>query len=187
VWTLPGSYTVKLTANGKSSSQGFTVKLDPRIGTQEDALRREFVAASRVSALLGEMGGAQEQAEALQKHIAARKSEAGGNAEIAAAMAELAGRVNEVNGVQGEDEFGFFAVTLPGGEPATLHPVAAALTGLLMILDGADAAPTTDAQRASELWEAAGADVLARWKAVERDVVTVNALLERAKLQPLLK
>jgi hypothetical protein len=175
VWTLPGEYTVKLTANGKSSSQVLTVKMDPRIGAPEDALRLEFVAASRVSALLEEVGAAQEQAEALQKHIAARKAEAAGNAEVAAALAELAGKVNEVNGVQGEEEFGFFALRLPGGEPATLHQVAAALTGLLMILDGADAAPTADAQRAAEQWEAAGADALARWKAV----------LEKAKLQRL--
>jgi hypothetical protein len=147
--------------------------LDPRIGTPEDALRRQFVAASRVSALLGEMAAAQEQVEALQKRIAARKSEAGGNAEVGTALAELAGKVSEVNGVQGEQEFGFFALRLPGGEPATLHQVAAALTGLLMIVDGADAAPTPDAQRATEQWEAAGADVLARWKAV----------LEKAKLQ----
>jgi len=75
--------------------------------------------------------------------------------------------------VPGEEEFGFFALRLPGGEPATLHKIAAALTGLLMIVDGADAAPTADAQRAAAQWEAAGADVLARW----------NALLERAKVQ----
>jgi len=173
VWALPGTYTVKLTANGKSSSQVLAVKLDPRIGTPEDALRREFVAASRVSALLGEIGAAREQAGGLQKRVAARKAEAGGNAEVAAALAELAEKVSEVNGVQGEEEFGFFALRLPGAEPATLHQVAAALTGLLMILDGADAAPTADAQRAAAQWEAAGADVLARW----------NALVERAKVQ----
>jgi photosystem II stability/assembly factor-like uncharacterized protein len=187
VWTLPGRYTVKLTANGKSSSQVLTVKMDPRIATPEDALRREFVSASRVSALLGEVGAARERAEALQKELAARKAAADENAEVAAALAELARKVSELNGVPGEEEFGFFALRLPGGEPATLHKVAAALTGLLMIVDGADAAPTADAQRAAEEWEAAGADVLARWKAVEGDLAGVNALLEKAKLQPLLK
>jgi photosystem II stability/assembly factor-like uncharacterized protein len=187
VWTLPGNYTVKLTASGKSSSQVLAVKMDPRIGTPEDALRREFVAASRVAARLGEVGGARERAEELLKHITLRKAEAGGNAEVAAALAELARKVGEVNGVQGEEEFGFFALRLPGGELPTLHKVAAALTGLLMMVDGAAAAPTTDAQRAAEQWEAAGADVLARWKAVEADVVEVNGVLEKAKVQPLLK
>jgi hypothetical protein len=187
VWTLPGNYTVKLTASGKSSSQVLAVRMDPRIGTPEDALRREFVAASRVAARLGEVGAAREQAEELQKHIAARKAGASGNAEVAAMLAELARKVGEVNGVQGEEEFGFFALRLPGGELPTLHKVAAALAGLLMIVDGADAAPTTDARRAAEQWEAAGADVLARWKAVEADVVAVNAVLEKAKVQPLVK
>jgi len=187
VWTLPGNYTVKLTASGKSSSQVLTVKMDPRISTPEDALRREFVAASRVSARLGEVAAARERAEALQEEIAARKAPTGENAELAAALAELKRKVSEVNGVQGEEEFGFFALRMPGGELVTLHKVAAALTGLLMIVDGADVAPTAGVQRAAEEWEAAGADVLARWKAAEVDVVTVNALLEKAKLQPLLK
>jgi photosystem II stability/assembly factor-like uncharacterized protein len=187
VWTLPGNYTVTLTANGKSTSQPLTVKMDPRIGTAEDALRREFVAASRVSARLGEVAEAEARAEELQKEIAARKTEAGGNAEVSAALAELARKVSEVDGAAGEEEFGFLALRLPGGEPATLHKVAAALTGLLMIVDGADVAPTADAQRAAEQWEAAGADVLARWKAVEGDLASVNAMLEKARMQRLLK
>src|SRR5260370_31299710 len=47
VWALPGSYTVTLTANEKSTSQPLTVKMDPRINTAEDALRREVVVACR--------------------------------------------------------------------------------------------------------------------------------------------
>jgi len=185
VWSLPGNYVVKLTASGKSTSQPLTVKMDPRISKPEDALRREFVTASRVSALLGEVAAAQARAEELQKAIAARKTEAGGNAEVSAALAELARKLSEVNGNQGEEEFGFFGLRLPGGEPATLHRASAALTGLLMIVDGADAAPSADAQRAAEQWEAAGADMVARWKTVEGDLAGVNAALEKAKFQPL--
>jgi hypothetical protein len=54
-----------------------------------------------------------------------------------------------------------------------------------MIVDGADAAPSADAQRAAEQWEAAGADMVARWKTVEGDLAGVNAALEKAKFQPL--
>jgi photosystem II stability/assembly factor-like uncharacterized protein len=187
VWTLPGTYTVKLTANGKSSTQPLTVKSDPRINTSEDGLRQEFVAASRVSERLGEVAAERERAEELQKQIAARKTEVGGNPEVVSALTELARKVGDVNGVQGEEEFGFFALRLPGEAPTTLHKAAAALTGLLMIVDGADAAPTADARMAVEKWEAAGAEVLSRWKAVEAEVVTANALLQNARLQPLPK
>ena len=185
VWSLPGNYTAKLTANGKSSSQSLTIKMDPGISTAEDGLRQEFVVASRISVRLGEVAAAQERAEDLQKQIAARKTQAGGNAEVSAALAELARKIDEVHGAPGEQEFGFFALRLPGGESITLHQVATALTGLLMIVDGADAPPTADARTAAEKWEAAGTDILGRWKAVETDVSAVNGVLEKAKLQPL--
>jgi len=55
-----------------------------------------------------------------------------------------------------------------------------------MIVDGAEAGPTVDARAAAEKWEATGADVLTRWKAVEADLLALNAVLEKAKLQPLL-
>ncbi len=185
VWILPGNYTVKLTANGKSSSQTFTVKMDPRISTPEDGLRQEFVVASRISARLGDVAAAQERAEELQKVIAARKAETGGKAEVLAALAGIAHKIDEVNGAPGAEEFGFFGLRLPDGEPTTLHRVATTLTGLLMIVDGAEAAPTADARAAAEKWEAAGAEVLTRWKAVEADLLAVNAVLEKAKRQPL--
>lgn len=185
VWSLPGTYTVKLTANGKSSSQELTIKMDPRISASESGLRQEFVAASGISARLGGVAAAQERAEELQKQIAARKSAASGNAEVSAALAELAHKIDETHGAPAENEFGFFALRLPGAEQITLHNVASALTGLLMIVDGADAPPTADARTAAEKWEAAAADVLERWKAVEANVAAVNAVLEKAKLQPL--
>jgi photosystem II stability/assembly factor-like uncharacterized protein len=187
VSSLPGNYTVKLTASGKSTSQTLTVKMDPRINTPEDALRREFVAASRVSERLGEVAAARERAEELQKEIAARKAETGGNSEVIEALAELERKIAEVHGAPGEEEFGFFGLRLPGAEPTTLHKATAALTGLLMIIDGADAAPTADAQTAAEKWEAAGADVLSRWKTAEAEVVTANAILRKANLKPLLQ
>jgi hypothetical protein len=187
VWSLPGNYTVKLTANGKSSSQMLTVKMDPRISTAEDGLRREFVAPSRVSGRLGDVSTAQARAEEWQKQIAARKMEAGGHAEISAALAEFARKIDEVHGAPGEEQFGFFGLRLPDRGGVTLHSVATALTALLTIVDGADAPPTADAQRAAEQWEAAGTEALARWKAVEADLAAVNAALEKAKLQPLAK
>jgi hypothetical protein len=54
-----------------------------------------------------------------------------------------------------------------------------------MIVDGGEAAPTADARAAAEKWESAGAEVLTRWKTVEADLAAVNAVLEKAKLQPL--
>ena len=40
-WVLPGSYTVKLTANGKSYMQTFAVKMDPRVKTSMAGLQQQ--------------------------------------------------------------------------------------------------------------------------------------------------
>ncbi len=184
-WALPGNYIVKLTANGKSSSQPLVVKMDPRISTPQEALEREFRAASRLSAALGEISAARQQAEELQKQIAARNKEsAGAGAEVTTVLSDLARKVADLAGVEDREGFGVYELSLPGQEPS-LHKVSAALTGLLMIVESADAAPTVDAQTAIDKWTAAGTDTLARWKLLQADLAAVNSALEKGKLQPL--
>lgn len=41
-WALPGNYTARLTVNGKSYSQPFTVKMDPRVTTSMADLTTQF-------------------------------------------------------------------------------------------------------------------------------------------------
>jgi photosystem II stability/assembly factor-like uncharacterized protein len=183
-WALPGNYIVKLTANGKSSSQPLSVKIDPRISTTTEALEREFRAASRLSAALGEVLAARQQAEELQKQIASRSKESAGGAELAAPLADLARKVAGLTGVEDREGFGFYELSLPANEPS-LHKVSAALTSLLMIVESADAAPTADAQTAIDKWTSAGTETLAQWKALQGDLATVNSHLEKAKLHPL--
>jgi len=85
----PGNYTVKLTANGKSSTQPLTIKLDPRVKTPQDALARQFSLASKHAARLGEVSVALQQAGDLRKQINARKKEVMGNPELLSAWEGL--------------------------------------------------------------------------------------------------
>ena len=41
-WVLPGNYIVKLTVNGKTVSQPFTIKMDPRVKTSLADLQKQF-------------------------------------------------------------------------------------------------------------------------------------------------
>jgi hypothetical protein len=183
-WAMPGDYIVKLTANGKSSSQPLTVKMDPRVTTPQEALMREFRAASRVSASLAEILPARQRAEALQTQIAARSKDAAADAQLSASLAEFARKVADLTGVENREEFGFYGLSLPARQP-TLHKVSAALTGLLIIVESADAAPTSDAQTAVDKWTSAATETLARWKALQADFSSVNSQLDNARLQPL--
>jgi photosystem II stability/assembly factor-like uncharacterized protein len=184
---LPGNYTVKLTVNGKSTSQPLTIKMDPRVSTSPPALVGEFEAASRVAARLGEISAALQQAEELRKQIEARSKDASGNAALTKALAEWNEKLKELAN-SGEDEgFGLFGLSTPEAEPAPLDKVSRALTGLLLIVDGADAAPTRDAATAMEKWDAAAREALARWEVLRtEDRARVDAALQKAHLPPLL-
>src|SRR5262249_21186244 len=72
-WAAPGTYTVRLTANGKSVTQPLTVKLDPRVKTAAlaltqlntltkemyDGARSAHAAYEQARALLSELDSAQ--------------------------------------------------------------------------------------------------------------------------------
>ena len=162
-WVVPGKYSVTLTANGKSASQPLVVTMDPHVKTPREELVREFEAASRITASLGDVSAARQQAEDLHKQIAERAKKSSTNAELAASLRELDGKLSELIGAEGPEEFGVFGLHLPDAKATTLHKLATALTDLLFIVDSVDGAPTADASIAIDKWQAATADALARW------------------------
>jgi len=183
---VPGSYTVKLTANGKSSTQPLTMKLDPRVKTPQDALVRQFELASKLTSRLGEVSLALQQAGELRKQLDERKKEAGGNTELMTALQGLEKKLEAEVETDRDAEFGLFGIAAPGKEHEPLRHVAAALTGLLFIVDGSDLGPTTDAATSSERWNEAAQETLARWAAFQKDELeNANALLRKTKLKTL--
>jgi photosystem II stability/assembly factor-like uncharacterized protein len=182
----PGSYIVRLTANGKSSTQPLTIKMDPRVKATQAELVRQFELASRLAARLGEVSSALQQAGELRKQIEARKKESSGNAELQQALAALEQKIEVLTQAESNPAFGLFGLAVPGEINPSLPKVAAALTGMLTIVESADAAPTADAATASEKWEASAEEVLAKWTALQKeDIVSMNASLQKANLKPL--
>ena len=49
VWAMPGTYTVKLTANGTSVTRPLTLGMDPRVKTPILALQRQFSLSKQLS------------------------------------------------------------------------------------------------------------------------------------------
>ena len=47
-WVMPGSYTVKLTANGQSYTQPLTVRMDPRVRTSLAGLTQQFTLSKQL-------------------------------------------------------------------------------------------------------------------------------------------
>jgi len=183
---VPGEYTVKLTANGKSSTQPLTIKLDPRVKTPQDALQRQFGLASKLADRLGEVSIALERARGLRKQIDERKKEAAGNNDVIAALEALEKKAESAMETDSDGGFGLFGLAAPDKEHEPLPAVAAALTGLLVIVDSSDLGPASDAASASARWEVSAREALATWATFQKeDVAVVNALLEKAKLKRL--
>jgi photosystem II stability/assembly factor-like uncharacterized protein len=183
---LPGNYTVRLTAHGKNSTQPLVVKMDPRVKTPQDALVRQFELASKLSARQGEVSAAMQQIAELRKQIEARKKEAGEKTEAVKALEELNQKLEALTETEGEGGFGLYGLALPGKEHEGLPKVASALSGLAAIVESADVAPTSDANAASEKWDKAAEEALARWTEFQRDELTsVNGVLQKAALKPL--
>ncbi|HEY6388857.1 MAG TPA: hypothetical protein VIX91_24540 [Candidatus Acidoferrum sp.] len=183
---IPGRYTVKLTAAGKTISVPLVVTMDPRVKTSAADLERQFQMASKLATGVGEFSAAVTRADDLQKQLVARSKEAAGNVELAKALADLEKKVGAVAGSGASGGFGLFGFAVPGDQPMTLRQDSTAYGALLGIVESADAAPSADASAASEKWEVAGKATLARWDEIQtRDVARVNSLLDKAKLQPL--
>jgi hypothetical protein len=127
-----------------------------------------------------------QQAGELRKQIEERKKESSGNAELQQALAALEKKMEVPAEAESNADFGLFGLAVPGELNPPLPKVAAALTGMLTIVESADAAPTADAATASEKWEASAQAALARWTAMQKEeLVSVNASLQKINLKPL--
>ncbi len=181
---VPGEYIVKLTANGKSRTQPLTIEMDPRVKTAKDALDRQFGLASKIAGRLGEVSMTLQQAGELRKQVEERKKEVGRNTEVLTALEDLEKKMEPATERDSDGEFALFGLALPEKEHEPLSQIAAALTRLLIIVDGSDQGPTADAANASVRWDEAAQETMTRWAAFQKeDLARVNALLGKARLK----
>lgn len=178
---------MKLTAAGKTLFVMLTVKMDPRVKTSAADLSRQFALAMELAAESGQASAASQQADDLLKQVAARRKEAEGKVDLASALANLEKETTAVAGAAtGGGGFGGFGLAAPDDQPKTLREAAAALGGLLGVVESADVGPTTDAAAASAKWEAAAKAAMGRWEQLRtKELARVNSLIEAAHLQAL--
>ena len=182
----PGNYTVKLTANGKSTIQPLTVVLDPRVRTRQEALVQQFALASTLSAKLSVVSAEQKQFDLLQKQVQEREKALAGNSDLEKAFAELKKKWDWTVGAEKSGDFMQLGLSLPEKHPEPLPQVVSALGALLAYVESADAAPTADMNNASKAWLAAADEAMVRWRAFLRtDLSAFNDQLQKANQKPL--
>jgi hypothetical protein len=182
----PGTYTVKLSAGGKTYTQALTVKMDPRVKTSQADLEKMFQAESVIVRNFSELSTAFRQAQELAANIAARKKQTTGDSKISQALSELEHKATEVLGPEAEPDFDIFGLTLPPTSSVTIRAAITAENGLLFAVQGSDSAPTADASVAIDKWDSVTKDLLERWKTFwNQDRQRVNSLLQSTNLKPL--
>ena len=75
---LPGTYTARLTANGKSYTASFTVKMDPRVKTSAAGLEKKFQLETSLASLLSETSQAVLQAGSIREPLEKLSHQASG-------------------------------------------------------------------------------------------------------------
>ena len=178
-WVLPGRYTVRLTAGGKTETQPLTIEMDPRVKTSAADLARQFELSMRLTAAMHDDHAALEQVRALRSQLKVLKEQAG-TSTVAESIAALDAKAASLEGSAGDFEGG------PFRRREGLTGLNGQLASLLDTLQDADAKPTPAASAAAEDLEKTLATQLARLRDLEsRDVAALNAELKKAGLPPL--
>ncbi|HLX46004.1 MAG TPA: hypothetical protein VKR43_21315 [Bryobacteraceae bacterium] len=141
---LPGTYNVRLTANGRTTTQPLKVVLDPRSKATPADLSKQLEFSLSVSKALGQVADAMREARDL------RRQTAGKNDSLNADLAKLIGAGGRGGG---------------SGEPS-LSSVAAELNTALSVAESADRTPPAQAVQLFERANRELAAQLARWKSL---------------------
>ena len=174
---LPGTYTARLTVDGKSYTAPFTVKMDPRVKISAADLEKKFELESRLATLLSETSKAVMQAESMRGPLQKLTQQTSGT--TLGAVKNFQNKLNEVMGTSA----GFFA---PPTEAATLSRVNGQLSVLYGEVWQADAAPTIAQSEAAASAEHDAPQVMQRWDALKSsDLPALNRALHSANLPEL--
>jgi hypothetical protein len=172
----PGTYTVRLTAGGKTMTAPLTVKMDPRVHATAAELQSLFAAQMKLADLMTKSATASLEAHSAEEQLDALAKSAQGAVKDAvdAAGKELAEVLSgHEKHTGGEAEPGLDDVA---GESAELY----AQVGM------ADAAPTAAQSKAAAHAGEETAEVLNRWERVKHESIpALNRKLEGAHLPAL--
>jgi photosystem II stability/assembly factor-like uncharacterized protein len=186
---IPGTYTLKLTVDGKSYTQQVTVKNDPRSPATPADLRAQYELQVKLYDGTRQSWDAYHQVSAMREAVA-RVAQANPPADVATAASALDAKLLALagTGIGGRGGRGapppLNFTSLNGTEPEE-GAVMVSMNGQLKMQDYGDMAPTESMRKG---WTKVCTDMrtaLTEWQAINaKDLVAFNALLTKNNLQP---
>ncbi|MFL5623101.1 MAG: WD40/YVTN/BNR-like repeat-containing protein, partial [Gemmatimonadaceae bacterium] len=152
---LPGTYTVRLSVNGQTYTQPLIIKMDPRVQISDAGLKLQHDIGVRMSEAITRDFAALSEVRALRATLRAQREGAKAK-EVADSL------------VVADSALAIFETGSPGATVVGLARLNDQLAGVLEIVEGADAEPTTQVVGAAADLEKALSALLAEWSEVQR-------------------
>ena len=170
---LPGTYTIKLTVDGKSLSAPLTIKMDPRIKISSAELQKKFEAETQMASAITESTTALLQGGAIREHLEKLQGlDYSGKVDVEPYQKKL----GAVIGGQG----GFGA---PPSTDVTLSRVSGEASTLYQEVWSSEAAPTAAQAEAIAAAGQESTEALKRWNEFKNtDLPELNRKLRGAKV-----
>ena len=173
-WVMPGNYTVKLTANGKTYTQPLAVKMDPRVTTSTADLQKQFDASMQAYQQAVAASEALGQVRDMEKQVAARKP-----------SDKLAAYEKQLEALSGPKATSPVAFFFHRGPP-NLGSLGGSLQMLMASMQGADQAPTAADLAALDKTGTELKALLDRWQKLKgQPLADLNGALRRERQSPL--
>jgi photosystem II stability/assembly factor-like uncharacterized protein len=175
---LPGKYKVTLSAGGKSFTQTLEVRMDPRVKTPPQDLRRQFELDQKIADALHKDYEALRQVRSLRSQLKSLS----GQAAVAKSAADLEAKAAAIEGEEG----GYGARYLSTPEGRSLSRLNSGLAAIISALDSADAAPTTQELAMFAELEKALQEQLSAWDQLKsKEIQELNQQLKKTGLPPI--
>jgi hypothetical protein len=173
---LPGTYTVRLTVNGKSLTAPLTVKMDPRVTASRAELEAMFAEESELAGVVNASAKADLEAHSAQEQIEKLTKNAG--ADTKESLETQGKALQEL--LSGKEK------AADEKEEPGLDDVAGEAVGLYGQVGQADAAPTAAQQMAMAHVAGESKEVLEKWERMKSaSLPALNRKLSGAGLPPI--
>ncbi|HBB88832.1 MAG TPA: hypothetical protein DC047_14580 [Blastocatellia bacterium] len=177
---LPGIYQVKLTVAGRSYTAPIEVKLDPRVKVAPLALSQQLVLERQIVEAMNQSFATVQQISALREQLKTVLSETKpetADAVIAEAAAALDKKAAELLAMETQ---------YPPVGIVSMAALNGSLGSLLLLVEGADAAPTAQAKETFITYKRLLDQQMLKWSELrDRDLPALNELLRQRQLPPL--
>jgi len=177
---LPGIYQVKLTVAGRSYTAPLELKMDPRVRVAPLSLSQQFALEMKIIEAMKQSYDAVQALRALRVQLKDLQTRLGSDA----GAKSLVDAVNSLD--KNAAELLAVEQTYPPVGVVSVASLNGVLGSLLSLVEGADAAPTTQASSAFVTYRRLLDQQMAKWSALKaKDLPALNTLLQQRQLPPI--